>query len=66
MLPDYVEFVSLSASRVVGKTSIYSVQTSNVIQFLLVRSEFYFITVIVFNGVQSTTLRIDGICMNLC
>jgi len=66
MLPDYVEFVSLSASNLVGETTRYSVRASNVIQFLLVTSEFYFITSIFFSGVQSSTLRIDGISMNLC
>jgi hypothetical protein len=66
MIPDYVEFVCLSALNLVGETSRYSVQASNVIQFLLVASEFSFITSIFFSGVQSITLRIDGISMNLC
>jgi hypothetical protein len=66
ILPDYVEFVSLSASSLLGETSRYSVQASNVIQFLLVTSEFYFITSTFFSGVPSTTLRKDGISMNLC
>ena len=65
MLPDYVEFVSLSASSLVGETSRYSVQALNVIQFLSGTAEFYFITSIFFSGVQPTTLRIDGISMNL-
>jgi len=66
MLPDYVEFMCLSASSLVGETSRFSVQASNVIQFLLVTSEFYIITSTFFSGVQSTTLRIDGTSMNLC
>lgn len=66
MLPDYVEFVCFSASCLVGETSRFSVQASNVIQFLLITSEFYFITSTFFSGVHSTTLRIDSISMIVC